>query len=377
MQYRKFGKLDIKASALGFGTMRLPTINSDASMIDEEEATKMLQYAIDNGLNYVDTAWPYHREQSELFVGKALKGGYRQKIYLATKMPPWVVNEHADFEKIFIKQLEKLQTDYVDFYLLHSLDREPWHKMANLDYFSWAEKKVQEGKIRFLGFSFHDHISIFKEIVDYYPKWDFAQIQLNYLDTEHQAGLEGLHYASEKGLGVVIMEPLRGGELANPPEKVKDIFNSTGIKRSYVDWALRWLWNLPEVSTVLSGMNTFGQVQENIELASKAETNTLSKEELEIYKKAREVFLNSRPISCTGCSYCLPCAVNISIPDVFDTYNRGVSSNDIERAKKAYNSFFDIKADACIECGTCELQCPQSLPIRELLKKVHEELSNV
>lgn len=376
MQYRKFGKTDLMVSSLGFGMMRLPIINGDSAKIDEILATKMLHYAIDNGLNYVDTAWPYHREQSEIFVGKALKEGYRQKTYLATKMPTWLVKEHSDFEKIFTKQLEKLQTDYIDFYLLHSLERDAWHKMVNLDYFSWAEEKVKEGKIRFLGFSFHDHISIFKEIVDFYPKWDFAQIQLNYLDVEHQAGLDGLRYAAQKGLAVVVMEPLRGGELASPPKRVMKIFDSSGIKRSAVEWSLRWLWNLPEVSTVLSGMSTFEQVQENIGIASKSEVKVLAPEELEIYKKAREVFLSVRPIACTGCSYCLPCTVNIVIPDIFDTYNRGISSGDIETAKKMY-TYIDVKADACIECGLCESQCPQGLRITELLKKVHSELSSV
>ncbi len=375
MKYRKFGKTGIEVSALGFGMMRLPVIDNDSSRIDYQLAKEMLYYAIDNGVNYVDTAWPYHREQGEIFVGEALKGGYRQKVHLATKMPTWIVNEHVDFEKIFTEQLRKLQTDYVDLYLLHSIERSAWEKMVKLDYFSWAEKKVQEGKIRFVGFSFHDHVSVFKEIVDYYPKWDFAQIQLNYIDVDHQAGVEGLEYASGKGLAVVMMEPLRGGELANLPEQVMKVFEKSGIKRTPVDWALRWLWNHEEVSIVLSGMSTLQQVKENVEIAANSQTKVLSDDEKKLYEEARRVLISARPIACTGCSYCMPCTVNIAIPDIFDIYNRSALSGNMERAKKAYGSFFEVKADACIECGTCESNCPQSLPIRELLKKIHSELS--
>lgn len=374
MHYRNFGKTGLKVSALGFGTMRLPVIDSDPANINEKEATRMIRYAIDNGLNYVDTAYPYHREKSEEFLGRALKDGYRQKTYLATKLPTWLINSQQDMEEKFTEQLRKLQTDYVDFYLIHSLDRSLWEKIKPLDYFSWAEKKVKEGKIRYLGFSFHDAFSVFKEIVDYYPHWDFVQIQLNYHDVVHQAGVKGLEYAAKKGLAVVIMEPLRGGELANLPRSVMELFDSTGFRRSAVEWSLRWLWNLPEVSVVLSGMSDYEQVKENIELASKAEINVITEEELEVYNKARELFDKLRPIECTGCSYCLPCTVGIQIPDVFDTYNRGYISGDMKRAIRMYE-FLDVKASACIECGDCESKCPQNLPIRELLKRAHKELS--
>ncbi|MGB9694600.1 MAG: aldo/keto reductase [Caldisericaceae bacterium] len=375
MNYRKFGKTGFTVSALGFGTMRLPTINNDAANINEQEAIKMLRYAIDNGLNYVDTAYPYHRGNSETLVGKALKDGYRQKTAIATKLPAWLIESQADMTLKFEEQLKKLQTDYVDFYLLHSLNKVTWEKMVELDYFSWAEKMVAQGKIRFLGFSFHDEFTVFKSIIDYYEKWDFAQIQYNYLDVNYQAGLRGLKYASSKGLAVVIMEPLRGGELANMPREILSVFEKNSIRRTPVEWALSWLWNQPEVSVVLSGMSTLEQVEQNIKFADKSHIDMLSQEEINSFSEVRKLMEELRPIACTGCQYCLPCTVGINIPGIFDIYNKGYLFGQMEKAKARY-SFLDTKADSCIKCGDCETKCPQKLPIRDLMEKISKEFGN-
>jgi len=375
MQYRTFGTLDWRPSALGFGAMRLPFIDDDRSQIDEKEATRMVRYAIDHGVNYVDTAYPYHKGNSELFLGRALQDGYRERVKLATKLPCWLVEEPDDFDKYLNEQLEKLQTDYIDFYLLHALREETWRKMVNLNVFDRAEKALEDGRIRYLGFSFHDSYELFKEIVDAY-NWTFCQIQYNYMDVNYQAGTKGLKYAASKGLAVVIMEPIRGGQLASPPESVQNLWDTASKRRAPADWALQWVWNHPEVSVVLSGMSTMEQVVQNVVSADNSGPGTLTDEDLALIDQVRDAHNELCVIPCTNCEYCLPCPNNVRIPRILEIYNESIMYNSLERAQRSYNFVKEEeRADSCAQCGECEEKCPQSIPIREWLSKVHEILT--
>ncbi len=384
MQYRNFGKHELKVSALGFGAMRLPTRkiqgagNRLDSNIDEAEAIKMIRYAIDNGVNYVDTAYGYHGGESEILTGKALQDGYRNKTMLATKSPVWHIKKPEDFDRLLDEQLSKLQTEYVDFYLLHAIGRHSWRNtVLKQDVLQRAEAAKKAGKIKYLGFSFHDGINAFKEIVDGYDKWDFCQIQYNYMDIENQAGMEGLKYAASKGLAVVIMEPLLGGRLANPPKDIKAIFDESGTGRSASDWGLEWLWNQPEVSVVLSGMSTMRQVEENIAAADRSGVGGFSLSELDVIERVRKKYNDRAAIPCTGCYYCMPCPNKVDIPRNFSIYNDGVIHEDIDGATVTYNNFFDAanRADQCVTCRICEDKCPQKIPISGWLQKVSETLT--
>ncbi|MEM3660312.1 MAG: aldo/keto reductase [Thermoproteota archaeon] len=373
MKYRRFGKLDWQVSALGFGCMRLPIIGNDHSKVDEPEAIRMIRYAIDHGVNYVDTAYPYHGGNGEIVVGKALRDGYRERVRLATKMPIWNINSREDMDRIFEEQLKKLQTEYVDFYLLHALNKNSWLKIKNLNVFDWAERVVSEDRIKHLGFSFHDDFEVFKEIIDAY-KWTLCQIQYNYENEEVQAGTRGLKYAAGKGLAVVIMEPLLGGALANPPPAVKQIWDEAG--KDPVEMALQWLWNKPEVSVVLSGMSTMDQVKRNIEFASRSGVGILSDEDLKLIARVHMKYRELRPIPCTRCGYCMPCPNGVDIPENFEVYNHGVAYNTIGAARRVYNNNIpaERRASACVGCRTCEEKCPQKIKISEWMQKVDKEL---
>ena len=378
MQYRKFGKLDWQVSALGFGCMRLPTLGGDSANIDEPEATRMLHAAIDHGVNYIDTAYPYHGGNSERFVGRMLQGGYRQKVRLATKLPCWKIESADDFEKYLNEQLEKLQTDYIDFYLLHGLHQERWHKMRDLGALSWAERAIADGRIGHLGFSFHDKYTVLQEIVDASDLWTFCQIQYNYMDIENQAGTKGLRYAASKGLAVVVMEPLLGGKLVNPPEPVQAIWDAASIKRTPADWALQWLWNQPEVSVVLSGMGTMEQVEENIASASASGVNTLARSapSLALFDQVRARYNELCPIPCTKCEYCLPCPNGVDIPRIFAAYNEGMMYDKPNVMRQWYKQWIPVEnqASACLACIECETKCPQNIPISEWMPVVHQVL---
>ena len=383
MLYRKLGKTGRIVSILGFGCMRLPVRNgmraSDRfdpqKAIDEEEATQMVHYAIGQGVNYFDTAYPYHHGKSETFLGKALKG-YREKIMLATKLFTKQVKRREDFEKLLDEQLKKLDTSYLDVYLLHGLERKSWMEMKRLGALDFLDRILADGRARYVGFSFHDDVRVFKEIVDAYD-WALCQIQYNYLDEDYQAGKEGLTYATSKGLGVVVMEPLRDGKLAGRiPGEVQALWDSAENKRTPVEWALRWVWNHPEVSTALSGVSTMGQIMENIRVANEGKPNSLSEKELSIIAQVKEVYRKMLKIDCTGCAYCMPCETGVDIPLNFSLYNDMFMFKNPEVNVLLYNELIspERRAAACIECGKCEEQCPQHLQIQDALKVVHGAL---
>ncbi len=375
MQRRKFGRHDIEVSALGFGTMRLPVFDNDSAKIDEDKTAEMLHYAVENGVNYVDSAYNYHREQSEIVVGKVLRQGLRDKVYLATKCPVWLVEKHGDFDPLLNRQLEKLQTDHIDMYLLHSLSKDRWPTLVKAEAFKFMQNAKADGRIRYAGFSFHDDFETFKTIVDAHD-WDFCQIQYNYMDQNYQAGTKGLEYAASKGLAVVIMEPLRGGSLVkNVPPAVQAVWAKAAVKRSPAEWGLRWVWNHPEVSLLLSGMGEMGQVQENIHTAQDAKVNSLTPEELALFGEVEAAYRSRTKANCTKCEYCQPCPQGIVIPEWFEAYNNAYMFDNVGRIKNMYERVKEEWGDpeACIECARCEDACPQHLPVRELLKQLRAD----
>ncbi len=381
MQYRKFGKLDWKVSALGFGAMRLPTLGQDQSKIDEPEAIKMIRYAADNGVNYIDSGYMYHMGQSEVLVGKALKEGYREKMKVVTKLPVNMMQKADDIDRILNDQLKKLDVNKIDFYLLHGLSKMGWDKVREWDVLKWAEKQMAQGKIGRLGFSFHDTFDVFKEIVDGYDNWVLAQIQYNYMDEHEQAGRKGVEYAAAKGLAVVVMESLRGGKLSkNPmPAPVAKVIKEAKRQMPAVEWAFNWLWNQPEISVTLSGMSTMEQVKENVAIAGRFKgPGSLKAEDLAVVEKIKEAFKSLSPIPCTQCRYCQPCPNNVEVPRVFQIYNDAMMYDDMMSGKFMYNGPFGIpqdkRADKCVECSECLEKCPQKIDIPAWLKKAHEAL---
>ncbi|MEW6185734.1 MAG: aldo/keto reductase [Thermodesulfobacteriota bacterium] len=378
MQYRPFGKLDFQVSALGFGAMRLPILEGDTSKINEPEAVKMIRFAIDHGVNYVDTAWPYHVGQSEPVVGRALADGYREKVKLATKLPVRFAQSASDFDRFLNEQLKRLQTDHIDFYLLHGLNKRTWPKARDLGVLQWAQEAKRGGRFLHLGFSFHDDFDVFKEIIDHTDQWEFCQIQYNYMDTEYQAGTKGLEYAAGKGLAVVIMEPIRGGALAKePPQTVAQLWETAPVKRTAAEWALQWVWNQPEVSTVLSGMSTMEQVIENVASAGRSAIDLLMPEELALIERVQEEYRRLSPIPCTQCQYCMPCPNNVNIPGILGLYNDAFKYGDVKRAQFLYTIRVQEgeTADQCQDCKECEEKCPQGIEISAWMKKADELLA--
>ena len=379
MQYRKFGSLDWEVSALGFGAMRLPILDNDSSKINEPLATEMIRKAIDAGVNYVDTAWAYHQEQSEPFVGRVLKDGYREKVRLATKMPSWLVKEKADFDRLLEEQLKRLDVDRIDFYLLHALNAKYWQKYQELDVFTWAEKRMSEGLFDHFAFSFHDDYPVFESIINGYDNWAMAQIQYNYMDIKHQAGQKGLKLAADRGMAVVVMEPLRGGRIAkNPaPKPVAEVWEKSERHWTPAGWAFHWVWDQPEASTALSGMSTMEEVEENLATASESKVGKLTDYDHALIEEIREAFSSLAPIPCTQCEYCLPCPSGVAIPRIFSIYNDAATYDAWGHARWAYNNPLkpEARADNCIECGECEAVCPQNIRIIDWLAKAHEKLA--
>jgi predicted aldo/keto reductase-like oxidoreductase len=375
MQYRNFGKLDWKVSALGFGCMRLPTVNGErlSPNIIEDEAVRMIRHAIDNGVNYIDTAYPYHSGQSEVVVGKALQDGYREKVRLATKLPVWMVENPADFDRLLNEQLQKLQTDHIDFYLFHSLNKSRWRDIiVKQNLLAKAAEALADGRIRHIGFSMHDDYECFEEIVNGSDLWSFCQIQYNYMDTENQAGTRGLKLAASKGLAVVIMEPLLGGRLADPPKDIREAMEGFPARRSPAEWALHWLWDQPEVSVVLSGMSAMEQVEENLRSADASRIHSFGEAEQRLIAQVKEKYQARTVIPCTKCSYCMPCPNGVNIPANFEYFNYAHLFDDVAGGRFKYEVFLpaEQRSGSCIACLECEDLCPQKIPISEWMPKV-------
>lgn len=358
--------------------MRLP---EESSAIDYGKATDLLRHAIDNGVNYIDTSWTYHREQSETFLGNALTDGYREKVRIATKMPHWLVKNRPDMDRFLEIQLKRLRTDYIDYYLIHALTKGGWEKIKDIGVLEFLETAKKDGRIRNTGFSFHDNTEVFKEIIDSY-NWDICQIQYNFLDENNQAGTEGLKYAAEKGIAVIVMEPLRGGNLVrNIPPEVSKVWNESDAKKTPAEWGLRWVWNHPEVTVVLSGMSEVLQVDENVRTASEAYPDSLTEKELETVQKAGEKYRQLMIIPCTGCRYCMPCPAGVDIPGCFELFN----SSNIFKGRGEYDAQYmylihhmgilgdRTSASLCIECGRCKSHCPQHIGIPERMKDIEAQ----
>lgn len=373
MEKRRLDKLGIETSLLGFGCMRFPTLED--GKIDEILAEKMLDQAMAQGVTYYDTAFPYHNGDSEPFVGRVLNKYDRSSYYLATKLPVWMVETREDAEKIFEDQLKRLDKEYVDFYLLHALDKERFEKVKKLGLIEMCEKFRQEGKIRYLGFSFHDDYEVFEEIINSYD-WDFCQIQYNYMDTDVQAGDKGYALAEQKGIPMVIMEPVRGGLLAGFSDDIEEMFRETRPDQSIASWALRWVGSHKNVKVILSGMSTPEQVEDNLKTFDHFEV--LSEKEQDTVKRVVDTLKGRVQNDCTGCRYCMPCPSGVDIPGSFRIWNDyhiyQIYSFVQNRWEKELSA--DAKPENCVECGACEEQCPQKISIREHLKRVQAELDH-
>lgn len=360
----------LTSSMLGFGCMRLPVKDGH---IDEDEAIRMIRHAIDSGVRYIDTAYPYHGGESETVVGKALKDGYREKVILATKLPCWEVKTHEDMMRILDEQFAKLQTDHIDLYLMHAMNASRLEEMQKLDYKRFLDEAQAQGKIRFPAFSFHDDYKAFMRILDDYD-WKMCQVQMNILDDTNQATLEGIRQAGQRGVGVVVMEPLRGGLLANPPEDVVDAYARHPDKRTPVEWAFRYLYTMPEVKCILSGMSTWEQLVDNLRIFDLPERPVLTQAEKELYAQVKATYLARTKTRCTGCRYCQPCPKGVAIPRIFQGYD-----GSMLWAKPSFKGeYARIAADQqdaarCVQCGKCEAACPQHLPIIRYLQEIRQE----
>jgi predicted aldo/keto reductase-like oxidoreductase len=367
MEYNELGKTGLTVSRFGFGCMRFPP--------EDAEAIKMVRYAIDHGVKYLDTAYVY--KDSEAITGKALRDNYRSKVVLATKSPIWHIKKHADFERYLDEELVRLGTDYIDVYLLHNLNPQNWETVKRYDGLSFLDKMVKKGKIRHKGFSIHSTFPAFKEIIDSFG-WEMAQIQMNIMDEHQQVTVEGLSYAAAKGVPIVVMEPLRGGSLvARPPQEILDLIDRFPVKRSLAEWCFRWLYDRPEVKVILSGVSTMGQLKDNLAIFQDSAPNVMSQEERDLIRAMQRVFEDRKVIPCTDCQYCQPCPQGVNIPKVFSMFNRHQLTKPQLAQRIAYRCemiYDKSSADLCVTCGQCEEKCPQKLPIMELLKTAHAEL---
>ena len=376
MNYRTMGKLGIRSSAFGLGCMRFNGPASGDSIIDEQKAIGLIRQAIDGGVTYIDTAYIYLDKTSEIVLGKALQDGYREKVTIATKMPMEAVHNREEMEALLAEELGKLQTDHVDFYLMHGINREKWEYFKSIGAPAFFDDMKREGKIRYKCFSFHGPYEDFEYILNDWD-WDMCQIQYNFMDVENQAGTRGLELAGSKGIPVVIMEGLLGGRLAVAPDNVQALYDAFPVRRSAVEWAFRWLCNHPEVAVVLSGCNEPEQIEENLRIFDTVEAGIMTEDELKLMDDVRAAYLSRTKIGCTGCRYCMPCPNGVNIPGIFSAWNNVSLYNTdpkehwgLRRIRKD-----DAGADQCVGCGACEAACPQHLPIIEKLQTAWAELN--
>ena len=376
MKYRTFGKLGIQGSAFGLGCMRFNGAASGDSVIDEQKAVSLIRRAIDGGVTYLDTAYVYLDKTSEIVLGKALQDGYRDKVTIATKMPAEAVKNRADMEALLAEELTKLQTDHIDFYLMHGIDKEKWEYFKSIGAPEFFEEMKQAGKIRYKCFSFHGPYEDFEYIIKD-NDWDMVQIQYNYMDVDNQAGTKGLELAGSLGIPVVIMEGLLGGRLANAPDNVQALYDAFPVKRSPVEWAFRWLCNRPEIATVLSGCNEEAQIDDNLRIFDTVEPGIMTPDELKLMDDVRNAYNSRTKIGCTGCRYCMPCPNGVNIPGIFSAWNN-VSLYNAD-PKQDWNMNMLLQngetADKCVQCGACEAACPQHLPIIDSLQAAWKELT--
>ncbi len=377
MQMRKIEKLGITVSALGYGCMRFPMKTTDeGEFVDESISTPSIRYAIDHGVNYIDTAYVYSGQKNEMAVAHALRDGYRDKVYLATKLPTWACNVPEDMDRLLDEQCRNLETDHIDFYLIHSLNGDSWKKMESLGVCDFLDRAKASGRIRYACFSFHDRYEVFEKILTSYD-WDMCQLQFNYMDVENQAGLRGVKLAGERGVPVVVMEGLLGGKLAKAPDNVQALYDAFPVKRSPVEWAFRWLCNFPEVATVLSGMTNPEMTAENIDIFERCKVGDMTEEELCLIDKVRDAYNSRTKIGCTGCRYCMPCPNGVDIPRIFAIWNDlSLYGHGSMQGSGAYKRLIEKEcgADRCVGCGQCENICPQHLSIIEKLAEADREM---
>ncbi len=377
MRYLPFGPEGRRLSVLGLGCMRLPVHGEGYSPIDEEASIALLRRAVDLGVNYLDTAPTYHDGTSESFVGKALLGGYREKVAIATKMSRKCVSSREECRALIQDQLRRLQTEHIDLYLLHNVTKDSWRFFDEVGALDLIERARERGELGMVGFSSHEEAEFFKDLVDAHD-WDFCQIQFNYADRYIQAGESGLEYARSKGLEVVVMEPLKGGMLARDDLPYMQTFKDSGRDWSPAEWSLRWIWNRPEISVVLSGMNTLGQLEENCRVAMESGPGMMGAEDLMVIDQAKEALDEAVSVACSGCAYCLPCPEGVNIPRMFTLYNNHVLGGGHTWGRNMYNfsTAAGERAGNCISCGECEERCPQDLKVSELMPRIHEELGS-
>jgi len=378
MNYRQYGTLGCEVSTLGMGCMRMPRVYKEGvAEVDREKAYEMIRYAAEHGVNYFDTAFGYHNQTSESVLGEALDGGLRGKVRVVTKQPVAVMKTQADIRRNLENTLKKLRTDYIDVYLIHNINAQCWGEVQQRKIYEEYEKFREEGLIRAIAFSYHGEAALFEEVLNAYP-WDMCQIQQNLLDTDKQATERGIKLAGQKGCALVIMEPLRGGALATAPARVQALYDDYPVKRSAVEWGFRHLIDYPQVSTILSGMSSLEQIKENIAIFSQPDAvpGCMSAEDKALLREVKAVYESITSIPCTACEYCMPCPNGVAIPRVFEDYNNAMRFENFEPFKRAYWFLSSQGADVshCLQCGTCEEQCPQYIDIMHQLQVADEAL---